>query len=137
MSYIEAKKAIEKRLAAMPGVIATAREGMNFDPVPGVPYQRINILKSASEDLAMGRKITRLNGIAQVTLFYPSPASTGTTLPDAMAESIRLWFKPVQALVESATTTFIVDSASIATGFPDGDRWVIPVSIPFYVNIYG
>ena len=137
MSYVDVKKAIEKKLATLSGVIATAREGMSYTPVVGTPYQRINILKADPEDLTMGRKMQRISGIAQITLFYPAPVATGTTLPDAMAESIKTHFKPVQTLTEGSTKVFIADSATIATGFADGDRWVVPVSVPFYANLYG
>lgn len=137
MSYVDAKKAIEKKLSTLSGVIATAREGMSFTPTVGTPYQRINILKAAPEDMTQGRKMTRISGIAQITLFYPAPVATGTTLPDNMAESIKALFKPVQTLTEGSTKVFITDSATIATGFADGDRWVVPVSVPFFANIYG
>lgn len=137
MSFVDAKKAIEKKLNTLSGVIATAREGMAFNPTVGTAYQRINILKAAPEDMTQGRKMTRISGIAQITLFYPAPVATGTTLPDSMAESIKAHFKPVQTLTEGSTKVFITDSATIATGFADGDRWVVPVSIPFFANIYG
>lgn len=137
MSFVDAKKAIEKKLATLSGVIATAREGMSFTPTVGTPYQRINILKAAPEDLVQGRKITRISGIAQITLFYPTPAATGTTLPDAMAESIKALFKPVQTLTEGSTKVFITNSATITTGYADGDRWVVPVSVKFYFDFYG
>ena len=137
MSYVEAKRAIEKRLNTLSGVIATAREGMAYTPVVNTPYQRINILKAPPEDMTQGRKMTRISGIAQITLFYPAPVATGTTAPDNMAESIKAHFKPVQTLTEGSTKVFITDSATISTGFADGDRWVVPVSIPFFANIYG
>lgn len=137
MSYVDAKKAIEKKLNTLSGVIATAREGMSFTPTVGTPYQRINILKAAPEDMTQGRKMTRSFGIAQITLFYPAPVATGTTLPDAMAESIKTLFKPVQTLTEGSTKVFITDSATITTGYADGDRWVVPVSVKFYFDFYG
>ena len=137
MSFVDAKKAIEKKLNTLPGVIATAREGMAFTPTVGTPYQRINILKAAPEDLVQGRKITRISGIAQITLFYPTPVATGTTLPDNMAESIKALFKPVQTLTEGSTKVFITESATITTGYADGDRWVVPVSVKFYFDFYG
>ena len=137
MSYVDAKKAIEKKLNTLPGVIATAREGMSFTPTVGTPYQRINILKAAPDDMTQGRKMTRSFGIAQITLFYPAPVATGTTLPDNMAESIKSLFKPVQTITEGSTKVFITDSATITTGYADGDRWVVPVSVKFYFDFYG
>ncbi len=137
MSVINVKLAFEKRLAAMTGGISTAREAMPFTPQVGTPYQRINFLRAASENLVQGRKITRLHGIAQITLFYPAPVATGTTLADAMAVQIVAWFKPVLTMTEGTTKVHVTDAADIATGFADGDRWVVPVSIPWQADIYG
>lgn len=137
MSHTDVKKAIEKRLALVAGALPTARENMSFTPVVGTAYQRINFLRAAPDDLTQGRKMTRLQGIAQVSLFYLSPAATGTTLPDAMAASIAGMFKPVTMLTEGSTKVFITETATIATGYADGDRWVVPVSIPWYADVYG
>jgi hypothetical protein len=137
MSFPDAKTAIEKKLALLVGVLPTARENMTYTPISGVAYQRINFLKAPDSNLVKGRKITRISGIAQVTLFYPSPSIAGTTLADAMAEDIKAHFKPVQTLIEGSTKVFITDSPNIATGFPNGDRWVIPVSIQWFADIYG
>ena len=137
MSFINVKKAFEKKLNTLVGVLPTARENVAYTPVSGTPYQRINFLKAKDDNLVQGRKITRINGIAQVTLFYPSPSASGTTLADTMAEDIKALFKPVQTLIEGSTKVFITDSPNIATGFVDGDRWVIPISINWFADIYG
>lgn len=137
MSFINVKKAIEKKLALLVGVLPTARENMTYTPISGTAYQRINFLKASDSNLVQGRKITRISGIAQVTLFYPSPSISGTTLADTMAEDIKAHFKPIQTLIEGSTKVFITDSPNIATGFTDGDRWVIPVSIQWFADIYG
>jgi len=136
-THAEVKKAIEKRLATVSGALPTARENMSYTPTVGTAYQRINFLRGAPDDMTQGRRLTRLQGIAQVSLFYPSPAATGTTAPDAMAASIAAMFKPVLTLTEGGTKIFFTESATISTGFADGDRWVVPVSIPWYADIYG
>ena len=137
MSFLNVKIAMEKRLALVSGALPTARENMNFTPTVGVAYQRVNFLRAAPEDLTKGRKLTRIRGILQVSLFYPSPAATGTTLPDSMASSVAAMFKPVLTLTEGGTKVFITETAAISTGFAEGDRWVVPVSIPWYADIYG
>lgn len=132
---INVRRAFEKTLAAMASSLATAYENATFTPEAGVPYQRVNILRAPPADLVMGRTLTQLQGICQVSLFYPQ--GQGTADAETYAERIKAIFKPPMSITEAGTRIDVINTATIATGFTDGDRWVVPVSIPWSAYIKG
>lgn len=132
---INVRRGFEKALAAMVSPIATAHENVKFEPTAETPYQRVSILRAAPVDLVMGRMLTQLQGICQVSLFYPQ--GDGTADAEIYAERIKALFKPPLSITEGGTRVDVVNTATIATGFTDGDRWVIPVSIPWSVYVKG
>jgi hypothetical protein len=133
MSNVNIRRAIEKKLALLTPALSTAYENLTFTPVANVPYQRVNLLLADPEDLVKGRGLTKLQGIAQITLFYPQ--GNGTKDAGERAELVKAHFKPLQTLLEGSTEVQITDTARIATGYPDGDRYVVPISIPWYCYI--
>ncbi|MFZ3286544.1 MAG: phage tail terminator-like protein [Telluria sp.] len=133
MSIAKVRMAMEKRLATMSPALATAYENVTFSPVVGTPYQRINMLQAAPADLVKGRTLTELSGLMQVTLFYPQ--GTGPAAAEARAELIKAHFKPPMTLTEGAVNVHVNNTARVATGFPDGDRYAVPVSIPWIAYI--
>ncbi len=132
---INVRRAFEKTLAAMASALPTAYENVIFTPVAGTPYQRINILRAAPADLVMGRTLTQLQGICQVSLFYPQ--GEGTADAELYAERIKALFKPPMSITEGSTRIDVNNTTTIATGFNDEDRWVIPISIPWSAYVTG
>jgi len=132
---INVRRAFEKTLAAMVSPLATAYENIAFTPEAGVPYQRINILRADPADLVMGRTLTQLQGICQVSLFYPQ--GMGTADAELYAARIKALFKPPTSITEGGTRVDVNNTATIATGFTDDDRWVVPVSIPWSAYVKG
>lgn len=133
MSDLLIQAALEKRLGTMSPAISTAYENISFTPVAGAPYQRTALLTATPEDITMGRKLTKFHGLFQVSLHYPYGAGRGGA--QARAEAIRAHFKPPMTLTEGAVNVNINDTTRIATGFQDGDRWVVPVTIPWHAYI--
>ena len=127
MSYKTIQAALEKKLATISPAIATAYENLPYTPTVGTPYQRVNLLPNATADRAISADVREYFGLFQVTLFYP--AGNGRGLAQARADAIDAAFKPVQRLTESSTIVEITESAQVAGGYQDGDRWVVPITI--------
>lgn len=127
MSLPLIQSALEQRLAALAPVMATAYENASFTPVTGTPYQRINMLVNRPVDHAVTMDVTEERGIFQVSLFYPQ--GTGRGAAQARAEMIKALFKPPLTLTNGAVKVEINKTVHIGSGMPDGDRWMVPVSI--------
>lgn len=119
--------ALETRLATLTPALATAYENTVFAPVTGVPYQRINMMVNRPVDHALTMDVTEERGIFQVSLFYPQ--GTGRGAAQARAELIKALFKPPLALINGAVKVELVKTVHVGGGMPDGDRWMVPVSI--------
>lgn len=127
MSIPLIQAALEQRLATLTPAMATAYENATFTPVTGVAYQRINMLVNRPVDHAVTMDVTEQRGIFQVSLFYPQ--GTGRGAAQARAELIKALFKPPLTLTNGAVKVEINKTAHIGGGMPDGDRWMVPVSI--------
>lgn len=119
--------ALETRLTTLTPALATAYENIVFTPVTGVPYQRINMLVNRPVDHALTMDVTEERGIFQVSLFYPQ--GTGRGAAQARADLIKALFKPPLALINGAVKVELVKTVHVGGGMPDGDRWMVPVSI--------
>lgn len=127
MSLPLIQAALEQRLATLTPAMATAYENATFTPVTGTPYQRINMLVNRPVDHAVTMDVTEQRGIFQVSLFYPQ--GTGRGAAQARAELIKALFKPPLTLTNGAVKVEINKTVHIGGGMPDGDRWMVPVSI--------
>lgn len=127
MSIPLIQAALEQRLATLTPAMATAYENASFTPVTGTPYQRISMLVNRPVDHAVTMDVTEQRGIFQVSLFYPQ--GTGRGAAQARAELITALFKPPLTLTNGAVKVEINKTVHIGGGMPDGDRWMVPVSI--------
>lgn len=151
MSNALVRKALETRLNAMASGLATAWQNASFTPTAGVPYQQVHLIFAPPENPAYGNYYREV-GVFQVSLMYPQ--GTGPAAADARAQAIRDWFArgtTIQAfpagpsmVLDFLTQTYQVDpgidviiqrTPAIADGFPDGDRWRVPISIPFFASV--
>lgn len=133
MSLILVRKALEKRLATLSPALATAYENASFTPVAGAAYQRVNLLPNTPDNSTQGASLYFERGLFQVTVC--APGGTGPAAADAQAQAIRNHFKRGTSLVESGITVNITDTPRQSPGYIDGDRWAVPVSIPFQAQI--
>ncbi|WP_434033718.1 phage tail terminator-like protein [Cupriavidus sp. a3] len=131
MSNVAVRKALETRLNAMAPALATAWQNVQFTPAAGVPYQRADLLLGAPENPAYGDYYREV-GVLQVSLMYPSGAGPGAA--EARAAAIRDWFKRGTTLVADGIEVVVQRTPTIAAGYADGDRWRVPVSIPFFAS---
>lgn len=133
MSQIAIRRAIEARLNGMTPAHATAWENANFKPTPGMPYQRAEMIPGIPEHASNMNTFTRELGFYQVTLMYP--LSAGSQPAEARFEAIKARFPKGLQITQDGVTVTISGTPYRQQGTPDGDRWSVPVRIPYYANI--
>ncbi len=132
MSNVSARAALQTKLSGM-AALATAWENVPYTPVVGTPYQAAYCLFAEPENPTMGDDYHRIQGIFQVSLFYP--LSVGTASAEARADLIQSTFKRGTSMTSGSVTVIIEKTPEISPGRVDGDRWHIPVKIRFYAGI--
>lgn len=125
------RKALESRLAAMTPAIDTAWQNRKFEPVPGQAYQEPVLMLGTPENPAYGEYYREV-GVFQVALMYPQ--GKGPADADARAAAIRDWFKRGTTITVDGIDVVVQRTPAIAAGYADGDRWRVPVSIPFFAS---
>jgi hypothetical protein len=129
MSIPLIRAALEKRLALLAPAIATAYENSSYNSTGGVPYQRVTFLPAAPDNSIMGSFMYKEQGLYQVMLCYP--ISTGPGLAEARAQALRLHFRRGTTLYEGSLIINIVNTSRVVVGSIDGDRFCIPIFIPW------
>lgn len=128
--------ALEARLKLLLPALPTAWENIKFDPPSDedgpLPYQQAFVMLADPEYPVQGIG-HRDQGFLQVSLFYPANKGTGDA--EARAKLIRDHFPKKLALVHGGVVVTINNAAAILNGRQDGDRWMVPVRIPFHTNI--
>ncbi len=134
MSVAKVRTALEIALHTMAPALATAWENQNFSPTPGVPYQAAHLLAATPDNSTMGDGHYRERGILQVSLNYP--VNSGTAAAMARAELIRTTFFRGASFTSSGVTTRISATPVIGRGMVVNDRWVLPVSISYFADVF-
>jgi hypothetical protein len=124
--------AIQSTLAALTPAISNSWENVNFVPVAGTPYQKLNILLSDPDNLGYGSGPFREEGFFQVSLFYPKYAGTATV--QARADLIRSTFYRGRILTSGSQKVVIQRTPTISAGRVDGDYYMVPVTVYFFSN---
>lgn len=135
MSTPEIRRAIEKRLAAMPGVLPTAYQNAQFTPPAPVgngkppPYQRLFLLPAMTDNRTVDEKLRDETGFMQVSLVYPTGNGPGAA--EAMAEKIREWFPAGLELIEGGEKVRVRGTPSISSPVVESNVFTLPVSIRY------
>lgn len=132
MSALAIRAALESRLNAIASPLPTQWENAEFDPPDGA-YQRVDMLPGKPENPSIGGSHYRETGLFQVMLLYPIGVGSGAAV--AKAEAIRTWFPRGATYVSGGVTVYIGGTAAIGPGRVDNDRYVLPVTIPYFANI--
>jgi hypothetical protein len=104
-------------------------ENKKYKPVNDVLYVRPTILPADTDQASLGSNGQDLNtGIYQVDVL--APAGKGKKTAYEMADLIADRFKRGTDIVENSRTITVV-RASRGTGFNDGDRYIVSVSIEY------
>lgn len=117
----------------------TAWENMSFQTTAGVPYQEPYLLVAKPDNPTFGPAFHREKGIFQINLFYPQQVGTGAI--SQRAELIRSTF-PRSSTFSYGGIDVIIDStpeissALMTSGAQSDDRWMLPVKISWYSNIF-
>ena len=134
MSLTAIRSALAVRLNTVTPALATAWENSAFAvPAPTVPYQQVNVLFATPENPETGAGYREL-GYMQVTLKYP--LGVGPGLAELRAIALRAAFPKNLALTSGGVVTTISKTPAIGNGVVDGDRWSLPVKIPFHANLF-
>lgn len=134
MSLVKIKKALELHLSTLAPAVSTAYEGVSFNPEVNVPYQRVYVVPRKPRNTTMGDDHYREIGEFQIFLCYPTNQGSGAGL--TRAELIRSHFKRGTTLVESSVSVLIDETPQVNGSMISGDRIVIPVIVPYVVEIY-
>jgi len=133
MSIVSVRAALQTQLNNMTPALATAWEGVKYDPVDGTPYQAVYVMPSV-ENPTMGDDYHRLIGIFKINLFYPTMVGTATA--EARAELIKTTFARGTSLTSGGITVRIEKTPEIMQGRADGDRWMIPINIRWFAGVH-
>jgi len=134
MSITAIRAALETRLGTMSPALSTAYQNVAFMPVTGTAYQAVYLLPATVENPTLGDGFYRERGLMQVSLMYPMNAGPATA--EARASAIKAHFPRGLQLTSGSVTTRIDRTPSISPPRPDGDRWRVDVSIPYFADIF-
>lgn len=117
----------------------TAWENMSFQTTAGVPFQEPYLLVARPDNPTFGSPFHRERGIFQINLLYPQQIGTGAV--SLRAELIRSTFSRGSTFSNSGIDVIIDSTPEIATalmtsGAQNDDRWMLPVKISWYSNIF-
>ena len=137
MSLVKTRQALEVALFAMTPALATAWENQNFDPIVGVPYQRVTLVPSMPDNTTFGDNHYQERGLLFVELHYPvPPAGVGSVAAATRAELIRTTFKRGSSFTNGGVTVIIEKTPEIGQGSVLDAFWVLPVRIRFYAEVF-
>lgn len=134
MSQISIKSALYTAIDALPGALDTVKPNITFNPVPGIPYQKVNTIFARPEEPTAGSDFYREVGTLQVTLFYPLLQGEGPAM--SRAELIRNAFPKGSSVITNSIEIHFDSVAQIIDGVPSNENFVVIVRIPFYANIF-
>lgn len=133
MSLAAVRIALETKLLNMSPTLATAWENSPYTPVVGTPYQQVWLLPATPANPTFGDDYYREQGLFQMTLLYP--LQTGPAAAMARAELIRTAFKRGTSMTSGTVTVIVDKTPEIGVGRIDGDRWAVPVKVPWHADI--
>lgn len=134
MSLLKVSAAFEKRLGTIANNISTAYENVPFTPVTGTPYQRVRLLPATPENPTLGDGYYREVGFFEIVLFYP--LNSGRNAAQTKAEQIKAYFPRGLTMTEAGINVVVPRTPTIATATQLNDRYVIPITVEYYAEIF-
>jgi hypothetical protein len=133
MSNLAIRRAFETRLSTMSPALATQFENMDFPPVAAdTPYQRVSLLPAEPRNPETGT-FAQFQGVFSVVLAYP--LKTGPAAAAARAEAVSAHFRRNLTLTADGVTVSVSRTPTVAAGFIDGARYLIPVSVRYHADV--
>lgn len=115
-------------------LIDTAFENTQFEPTDGKPWQQVWLMMGTVENPIMTPGFHRETGYLQITLNYPS--GKGAKDAEARAGVIIAAFPRGRSFGAAKISLIVSPSPYASPGRADGNRWAIPVKIPFFANVF-
>ncbi len=132
MAIIKIKKAFERKMLTLP-VIDTSYEGDDYQPILGVPYQRLMLLPQEPLNPTLGDRYRREVGSFMVYLNYPNKQANQAK---ERAELIQSLFFRGETLVEDSLEIIIERTPAIQQGYKAADRYIVPVRIQYFASVF-
>ena len=133
MSQSDIRKALEIKLAALPGGWPIAYENDGFIPVKGTSWLKSTLLISSVTPITAGPKgYNRWIGYLQVSVFVDAKKGPGAA--DAKVDSLMLHFSKGLVLTQNSKHIQI-EQASSSKGPSEPDWFSLIVFIPWFANI--
>ncbi len=126
------RKALETRLAAMPGVPTIVYENSNVSVGTG-PYVVSNILFAEPDDVGFKDSPFIQRGYLQLTLHYPT--NTGPGAAERMADNFRRWFARSFSFSIVGATVVVERTPEITNGGVEDSRFVVRVFVRFRATV--
>lgn len=135
MSLTAIRAALEGHLALMSPALATQTENAHFEP-PGAdtPYQQAWLLPAQPDNPEQGSGYYREQGIFKVRLCYPF--RDGPEDAEERAEALREHFHRGLSLSSGGTVVTIDLTPTINPPVIEPDRYVRPVDIPWFAQVF-
>lgn len=133
MAIIQVKRAAERKLLALTPVVATAWEGVSFNP-PATLYQRVQFTIQSPDDPVLGTGFYRERVTMQV--FIVGAANKGTSEVIARAELVRDHFKKGTVFTEDNVHIHVLRTPQVAGTTIASDRIICPVLIELVAEVY-
>lgn len=115
----------------------TSVENMDFLPIPDIPYQKLDHFHGEPENPTFGAPFHRESGLLQVSLYYPLKRGSNAAMTRAGAIQDAFYYGLTISLGGSdmlhIETTPWVGKGAID---PEGDRYMVPVKIFYYANVF-
>lgn len=132
-NLLDIRRAIEVRMASLPGSVKCAFEGEAYSPNVGTPWMEAFLLPATPQNRTMGAQgVVLEQGIFQVTVRYPT--DTGTKDITTQAEAIRSHFPRGTSLSAGTETVVIANTPALSQVRNEADWQAIVVSIPYFCN---
>lgn len=129
------RAALETRLNSLSPAISTAWENVEFTPVVGTPWQRVNILWASPDNTTLGCSRRFERGILQVTLNYP--VNKGASAIDDRVNLLIGHFYRGLSMIHGGQTVRIMSTPSRRVLGDDGKYFKMVVSINFNAEVFG
>ncbi len=119
--------------AAQTPAIPVAWENVEFRQ-PAGRYLRAFLLPALTDSQDLGRVHRRYSGVFQVSVVMPT--GTGAGAAEAIVGALATLFAPATPIVVSGLSVWASQPLSTGPAIPDGDRFVIPCSVPYLADTF-
>lgn len=134
MSIVKIRSALEIALFTMSPALSTAYENFPYKPELGVDFQSAVLFPATPDNTTLGDGYYMERGIFSVTLHYA--VENGSAAATTRAELIKALFKRGASFTSGGVTTVVEKTPQIGNGQVDDGRWVLPIRIRYYAQVF-